>query len=81
MKNYYVVKDGEVEEVNLCEGINLKKIGVDIDDKDWVVVYAAGTAEALEIADAYDREEVGYTNIWCQACGHAHGAVTLDWPR
>ena len=81
MEKYYLVREGEVREVDPCEGINLIEMGVDMDDKNWVVVYAAGTAEALEIADAYDREEADYSNIWCESCGKAHGAVTLDWPR
>lgn len=43
---------------------------------EWVIAYAATTEEAIALAGEYDEGKIESGNVWCQECGHAHGALS-----
>jgi len=45
---------------------------------EWCIAYAADRAAAIALADQYDRGEIEHGNVWCEICGHAHGALSAQ---
>lgn len=39
------------------------------------IAYAPSAAAAKRLADLADSGEIEAINVWCQACGRAHGAL------
>lgn len=43
---------------------------------EWGIAYATDKAAAVSLADRYDQGEIEHGNVWCELCGHAHGALS-----
>lgn len=43
---------------------------------EWCIAYAVDGEAAIALAARYDRGEIEHGNVWCEICGHAHGALS-----
>ena len=75
MERYYIVNNGEVTAINMCDREMPENCNPDTEGTEWIIVYAEDEKDALQIADNYDAGLAEYGNTCCIDCGKTHAAV------